>query len=258
MNFYAKKVAIFKGWSDVPLLELKDFKMADDLLRHFPYKYVDRSRFYYLHEISEDMPFIQVKGQIMRFEKIGEGHQQRLSAIFTDGKTTIELVWFKGVKFILEKIKPRTDYVIFGKPNAFNGRFNIVHPEIELLSQMPPAEQMGLQPFYNTSEKMKTNFLNSKTLQKIIFPLVQAIKPGIPDTLPAYLLKKFALMNLTESLVNVHFPKNADALKKARQRLKFEELFYIQLSILQQTRWRDMQYRGFVFGQIGHFFQYIF
>lgn len=229
-------------------------RSADDLLRHFPYKYVDRSRFYYLHEISEDMPFIQVKGQIMRFEKVGEGHQQRLSAIFTDGKTTIELVWFKGVKFILEKIKPRTDYVVFGKPNAFNGRFNIVHPEIELLSQMPPAEQMGLQPFYNTSEKMKTNFLNSKTLQKIIFPLVQAIKPGIPDTLPAYLLKKFALMNLTESLVYVHFPKNADALKKARQRLKFEELFYIQLSILQQTRWRDMQYRGFVFGQIGHFF----
>ncbi|MFM2291081.1 MAG: hypothetical protein RIS29_894 [Bacteroidota bacterium] len=229
-------------------------RSADDLLRHFPYKYVDRSRFYYLHEISEDMPFIQVKGQIIRFEKVGEGHQQRLSAIFTDGKTTIELVWFKGVKFILEKIKPRTDYVVFGKPNAFNGRFNIVHPEIELLSQMPPAEQMGLQPFYNTSEKMKTNFLNSKTLQKIIFPLVQAIKPGIPDTLPAYLLKKFALMNLTESLVNVHFPKNADALKKARQRLKFEELFYIQLSILQQTRWRDMQYRGFVFGQIGHFF----
>ena len=233
-------------------------RSADDLLRHFPYKYVDRSRFYYLHEISEDMPFIQVKGQIIRFEKVGEGHQQRLSAIFTDGKTTIELVWFKGVKFILEKIKPRTEYVIFGKPNAFNGRFNIVHPEIELLSQMPPAEQMGLQPFYNTSEKMKTNFLNSKTLQKIIFPLVQAIKPGIPDTLPAYLLKKFALMNLTESLVNVHFPKNADALKKARQRLKFEELFYIQLSILQQTRWRDMQYRGFVFGQIGHFFNTFF
>lgn len=229
-------------------------RSADDLLRHFPYKYVDRSRFYYLHEISEEMPFIQVKGQIIRFEKVGEGHQQRLSAIFTDGQTTIELVWFKGVKFILEKIKPRTDYVVFGKPNAFNGRFNIVHPEIELLSQMPPADQMGLQPFYNTSEKMKTNFLNSKTLQKIIFPLVQAIKPGIPDTLPAYLLKKFALMNLTESLVNVHFPKNADALKKARQRLKFEELFYIQLSILQQTRWRDMQYRGFVFGQIGHYF----
>jgi ATP-dependent DNA helicase RecG len=233
-------------------------RTAEDLLRHYPYKYVDRSRFYYLHEISEDMPFIQVKGQIIRFEKVGEGHTQRLTAIFTDGKGSIELVWFKGVKYVLDKYKTGIQYVVFGKPAAFNGRFNIVHPEIELVSQLPPPEQMGLQPFYNTSEKMKSSFLNSKTLQKIIFPITQAIKPGIPETLPAYLLKKFALMNLTESLVNVHFPKNADALNKARQRLKFEELFYIQLNILQQTKWRDQHFRGFVFGQIGHYFNTFF
>jgi len=127
-----------------------------------------------------------------------------------------------------------------------------------LVSQLPPPEQMGLQPFYNTSEKMKSSFLNSKALQKIIYPLAQAIKPGIPETLPAYLLKKFALLNLTESLINVHFPKNADVLKKARQRLKFEELFYIQLSILQQTKWRDQHFQGFVFGQIGHYFNSFF
>jgi len=233
-------------------------RTAEDLLRHYPYKYVDRSRFYYLHEISEDMPFIQVKGQIIRFEKVGEGHTQRLTAIFTDGKGSIELVWFKGVKYVLDKYKTGIQYVVFGKPAAFNGRFNIVHPEIELVSQLPPPEQMGLQPFYNTSEKMKSSFLNSKTLQKIIFPITQAIKPGIPETLPAYLLKKFALMNLTDSLVNVHFPKNADALNKARQRLKFEELFYIQLNILQQTKWRDQHFRGFVFGQIGHYFNTFF
>jgi ATP-dependent DNA helicase RecG len=117
---------------------------------------------------------------------------------------------------------------------------------------------MGLQPFYNTSEKMKNSFLNSKMLQRIIFPVIQSIKPGIPDTLPAYLLQKFALMNLTESLVNVHFPKNANALNKARQRLKFEELFYIQLNILQQTKWRDQHFKGFVFGQIGHYFNTFF
>jgi len=231
---------------------------AEDLLRHYPYKYVDRSRFYYLHEISEEMPFVQVKGQIIRFEKVGEGHNQRLTAIFTDGHETIELVWFKGVKWVLDKYKTGIQYVVFGKPSPFNGRFNIVHPEIELPSQLPPPEQMGLQPFYNTSEKMKSNFLNSKTIQKIIFPLVQSIKTGIPDTLPAYLLKKFALMNLTESLINVHFPKNADVLKKARQRLKFEELFYIQLNILQQTKWRDQHFKGFVFGHIGHFFNTFF
>ena len=231
---------------------------AEDLVRHYPYKYVDRSRFYYLHEISEDMPFIQVKGQIIRFEKMGEGPTQRLTAIFTDGKGTIELVWFKGVKYVIDKYKTGIQYVVFGKPSPFNGRFNIVHPEIELASQLPPPEQMGLQPFYNTSEKMKSSFLNSKTLQKIIFPIIQGIKTGIPDTLPAYLLHKFALMNLTDSLVNVHFPKNADALNKARQRLKFEELFYIQLNILQQTKWRDLHFRGFVFGQIGHNFNSFF
>jgi len=233
-------------------------RSAEDLLRHYPYKYVDRSRFYYLHEISEDMPFIQVKGQIIRFEKVGEGHTQRLTAIFTDGRETIELVWFKGVKYVIDKYKTGIQYVVFGKPSPFNGRFNIVHPEIELVSQLPPPEQMGLQPFYNTSEKMKNSFLNSKMLQKIIFPVIQSIKPGIPDTLPAYLLQKFALMNLTESLVNVHFPKNANALNKARQRLKFEEFFYIQLNILQQTKWRDQHFKGFVFGQIGHYFNTFF
>ena len=233
-------------------------RSAEDLLRHYPYKYVDRSRFYYLHEISEDMPFIQVKGQIIRFEKVGEGHTQRLTAIFTDGRETIELVWFKGVKYVIDKYKTGIQYVVFGKPSPFNGRFNIVHPEIELVSQLPPPQQMGLQPFYNTSEKMKNSFLNSKMLQKIIFPVIQSIKPGIPDTLPAYLLQKFALMNLTESLVNVHFPKNANALNKARQRLKFEEFFYIQLNILQQTKWRDQHFKGFVFGQIGHYFNTFF
>ena len=227
---------------------------AEDLLRHYPYKYIDRSRFYYLHEISEEMPFIQVKGKIIRFEKVGESPKQRLVAIFTDGRDTIELVWFKGINFILDKYKTGIEYVVFGKPSYFNGKFNLQHPELDISSQLPPPEQMGLQPFYNTSEKMKSSFLNSKMIQKILFPLVQSIRSGIPETLPAYLLKKFALLNLTDSLVNIHFPKNADLLKKARQRLKFEELFYIQLNILQQTKWRDQHFRGFVFGQIGHYF----
>ena len=224
---------------------------AEDLVRYYPYKYVDRSRFYYLHEINGNMPFIQVKGHIIRFEKIGEGHQQRLLAIFTDGKDTIELIWFKGIKFIIEKYKTGIEYVIFGKPAAFNGKFNILHPEIDLVTALPPAEQMGLQPFYNTTEKMKAGFLNSKAIQNIIYPLLNQVKQGVSDTLPAYIIKRFALMNLTESLVNVHFPKNAQALNKARQRLKFEELFYIQLSILRQSKWREQNFKGFVFSKIG-------
>jgi len=162
-------------------------RSVEDLLRHYPYKYVDRSRFYYLHEITDNMPFVQVKGQILKFEKIGEGRNQRLSAIFTDGKGTIELVWFKGVKFVLEKYKTGIEYVIFGKPTAFNGRYNIVHPEIDLVSQLPPSEIMGWQPFYNTTDKMKSGFLNSKTIQKIIFPLLQNLKNGVPESLPAYI-----------------------------------------------------------------------
>ena len=229
-------------------------RSVEDLLRHFPYKYVDRSRFYYLHEITENMPYIQLKGQILKFEKIGEGRGQRLSAVFTDGKDTIELLWFQGVKFILEKYKTGVDYVVFGKPASFNGRYNIVHPDIEPLTQQALNGQLGLQPFYNTTEKMKSGFLNSKAIQKIIYPLLQNLKAGVPETLPASLLKRYALMNLTESLINVHFPGNAHALNKARQRLKFEELFYIQLSILRQTKWREQNFKGFVFGQIGHYF----
>lgn len=231
-----------------------NIRSVDDMVRHYPYKYIDRSRFYYLHEISENMPFIQVKGQILRFDKIGTGRGQRLSAIFTDGKDTIELIWFQGIKFVLEKYKTGITYVVFGKPSFFNGKFNIAHPEIDLPSQLPPVEQLGLQPFYNTTEKMKSGFLNSKAIQKIMQGLLPYLQSGVPETLPAYVLKKYALMNLTEALINIHFPKNAHALNKARQRLKFEELFYVQLNILQQTKWREQNLRGLVMKKVGHYF----
>ncbi|MDD4490004.1 MAG: ATP-dependent DNA helicase RecG [Paludibacter sp.] len=229
-------------------------RSVDDLVRHYPYKYIDRSRFYYLHEISENMPFIQVKGQILRFDKIGTGRGQRLSAIFSDGKDTIELIWFQGIKFVLEKYKTGITYVIFGKPSFFNGKFNIAHPEIDLPAQLPPVEKLGMQPFYNTTEKMKSGFLNSKAIQKIMLGVLPYLQSGVSDTLPAYVLKKYALMNLTDALINIHFPKNAHALNKARQRLKFEELFYIQLNILQQTKWREQNLRGLMMKKVGHFF----
>ena len=227
---------------------------VEDLLRHYPYRYVDRSRFYKLREITEDMPFIQVKGKILRFEKIGEGKGQRLSAMFTDGEQAIELVWFKGIRFVTEKYKTGVEYVIFGKPSLFNGRYNIVHPEMETPAQLPPPEMLGLQPYYNTTEKMKNHFLNSKGIQKIILPVVKQIQGGIPETLPAFILQQFGLLNLTESITNIHFPKNAEWLSRARQRLKFEELFYIQLNILHQTKWREQHFEGFIFSRIGHYF----
>ena len=227
---------------------------VEDLLRHYPYRYVDRSRFYKIREISEEMPFIQIRGKILRFEKIGEKFKQRLSAVFTDGEKNLELVWFQGVKFIIDKYKTDTEYIIFGKPTLFNGRYNIVHPEVDLPSQLPPPEQMGLQPYYNTSEKMKNNFLHSKAIQKILQPVVNTIQRGVPETLNKEILERFKLMNLTEALINIHFPKNNDLLARARQRFKFEELFYIQLNILHQKSWREKHYEGFIFSKIGDYF----
>lgn len=224
---------------------------VEDILQHYPFKYIDRSRFYYIHEINQHMPFIQIKGQIVRFEKQGEGRNQRLSAYFTDGKDSIELVWFRGIKYVIDKYKVRRDYVVFGKPSYFNGKFNLLHPEIEEPSQLPHAEQLGLQPFYNTTEKMKSGFLNSKGVQKIMFNLVAQIREGLPETLPAYVLKKFALLNRTEAIRNIHFPKNTHVLNKARQRFKFEELFYVELNILRQTKWREQNIKGFNFPNVG-------
>ncbi|HRG03518.1 MAG TPA: ATP-dependent DNA helicase RecG, partial [Paludibacteraceae bacterium] len=221
---------------------------------HYPYRYVDRSRFYKIRELREDMPFVQIKGKFVRFEKVGEGKKMRLSAMFSDGENILELVWFRGVRFVTDKYKTGVEYVAFGKPTLFNGKFNLVHPDIEDASKLPPPEKMGFQPYYNTTEKMKNHFLNSKAIQKIIYPLIGKLEAGIPETLPAYVLQQFKLMNLTESLINIHFPKNDSNLTKARQRLKFEELFYIQLDILRQRKWREQRFSGFIFSRIGKYF----
>ena len=174
--------------------------------------------------------------------------------MFSEGENTIELVWIRGVRFVIDKYKPGIDYVAFGKPALFNGKFNLLHPDIETVSQLPPPEEMGFQPYYNTSEKMKNHFLNSKAIQKIIYPLIKKLEAGIPETLPSYVLQKFKLMNLTESLINIHFPKDEAVLSRARQRLKFEELFYIQLDILRQRKWREQRFSGFVFKRVGSYF----
>jgi len=228
---------------------------ADDLIRYYPYRYVDRSRFYYIHEIDSELPFIQIKGHILRFERQGAGRKQRLTAIFTDGKQTIELVWFQGIKYVFEKLKINTEYVVFGRPTMFNGRYNIAHPDIDLPEDLPPPEKMGLQPYYNTTEKMKNNFLNSKAIQKIISNLLLHLKGvQIPETLTSDIIRQYCLMSLTDALFNIHFPQNAEKLKHARQRLKFEELFYVQLHILHQTKLREQNVSGFIFDKIGDFF----
>lgn len=224
---------------------------VEDLLRHYPYRYIDRTRYYKISDIRDENQYIQIKGQFLRFEKIGEGRSQRLSAIFTDGESSIELVWFKGLKFVIDKYKTGVNYVIFGKPSLFNGKFNFVHPDVETIAELPPANELSFQPFYNTTEKMKSSFLNSKAIQKILYPIVQKLEAGIPETLPAYVLEQFKLMNLSNALTNIHFPRSNDLLSRASQRLKFEELFFIQLEILHQRKWREQRFAGFVFQIVG-------
>lgn len=224
-----------------------------DLLYYFPYKYVDRSRLYYIHEIDGNMPYIQLKGEILSFETFGEGRQRRLVAHFSDGTGVVDLVWFQGIKYLLGRYKVHTEYIVFGKPTVFNGRINVAHPDID------PAEglvlsDMGMQPYYNTTERMKRGGLNSHALEKLTTNLFALLKEPLPETLPAWMVEKHHLMSLDESLRNIHFPRTPELLRRAQYRLKFEELFYVQLGILRYAKDRIQKYHGFVFSRVGEAF----
>ena len=224
-----------------------------DLLYYFPYKYVDRSRIYYIHEIDGTMPYIQLKGEILGFETIGEGRQRRLIAHFSDGTGIVDLVWFQGIKFLVGKYKVHQEYIVFGKPSVFNGRINIAHPDIDNASELK-LSTMGLQPYYNTTEKMKRSSLNSHAIEKMMNAVVQQLREPLPETLSPAILTEHHLMPLTEALMNIHFPANPELLRKAQYRLKFEELFYVQLNILRYAKDRQRKYRGYVFETVGEIF----
>lgn len=224
-----------------------------DLLYYFPYKYVDRSRVYSVYEVDGNMPYIQLKGEILSFEAAGEGRQRRLIAHFSDGTGVVDLIWFQGIKYILGKYKVHQEYIVFGKPTAFNGRINLAHPDIDPVSELK-LSTMGMQPYYNTTEKMKRSMINSHAIEKLMNTVVQMLQDPLPETLTPALLHEHHLMPLTEALVNIHFPGNADLLRKAQYRLKFEELFYVQLNILRYARDRQRKYRGYVFEKVGDIF----
>lgn len=224
-----------------------------DLLYYFPYKYVDRSRIYHIREIDGNMPYIQIGGQIIDFEILGEGRGRRLIAHFSDGTGIVDLVWFQGIKYITGKYKLGEEYLIFGKPTVFNGRINVAHPDIEAPANATPAN-MGLRPYYNTTEKMKRSFLNSGVIEKMMSTVVSQIQEPIPETLPPYMIAEHHLQPLTDALKNIHFPASPDLLRRAEYRIKFEELFYIQLNILRYSKDRQRKYRGYVFGSVGKIF----
>lgn len=224
-----------------------------DLLYYFPYKYVDRSRIYSVQEIDGTMPYIQLKGEILGFETAGEGRQRRLIAHFSDGTGVIDLVWFQGIKYLLGKYKVHQEYVVFGKPASFNGRVNIAHPDIDLASELQ-LSSMGLQPYYHTTERMKRSFLNSHAIEKMMQTVIGQLAEPLPDTLSSAILHEHHLMALTDALMNIHFPSNSDLLRRAQYRLKFEELFYVQLNILRYAKDRQRKYRGYVFEKVGDIF----
>ncbi len=224
-----------------------------DLLYYFPYKYIDRSRIYKVNELGGHLQHVQLLGEIRSFEELGEGAGRRLVAHFTDGTAFVDLVWFKGIKYVKNRLKVATQYVVFGKPSMFNGRVNIAHPDVDDASTLQ-LSSMGLQPYYNTTEKMKRHGLNSNAMAKLVQNLFGLLTAEIPETLSDDIIRKHGLMSLDDALRIIHFPKNTKELQLAQYRLKFEELFYIQLNILQYARDRQMRYLGHRFAKVGDMF----
>ena len=225
----------------------------EDLIYHFPYRYIDRTRFYKITEISSQLPYIQIRGRISSLEVTGPRYKKRLVAEFFDDTGSIELVWFQGVSWIRETLKKDREYVAFGKPNLHGRQLNLVHPELEEAEKFEKQLSSGLQAMYSTTEKLKKNYLTSRTIHKLITTLFQTQKPSVNETLPDYLIEKLNLTSLSEALFTVHFPSDLKELERARLRLKFEELFFIQLNILKHKVNREQHFRGLVFSKVGEY-----
>ncbi len=229
-------------------------KTFGDLLQYYPYKYVDRSRVYTVRELNADMPFVQLKGQILSFDLFDNGpRNKRLVAHFSDSTGIVDLIWFARTQYITKTYRTGVPYIVFGRPSVYGGRFQVAHPEIE------PAENlqlsgMGMQPYYNTTEKMKKAGFTSRTMEKITRGLLERLTAPLEETLPAFLTQSLGLVSRDEAIRRVHYPHNANEVERARYRLKFEELFYVQLNILRYASDHRRKYRGYVFSQVGHFF----
>lgn len=229
-----------------------DIFTLEDLLRYYPYRYVDRSRLFYVHEIEGSMPYVQLKGRITAFETFGEGRKKRLVAHFTDGTGFVDLVWFQGIRFIESKYKVNVEYIVFGKPSLFNNKYNIAHPDIEVSPSVDYRPE-GLFAYYNTTEAMKRNYINSKRLNKMMESAFGMLRQRLPESLSSNVIDAVKLIPLHDALENIHFPKNPLLLRDSEFRLKFEELFFIQLNILQYSANRKAKLNGFVFSKVGDY-----
>ncbi len=227
-------------------------RTCGDLLYFFPYKYIDRSRIYPIREIDTTQTFIQIKGRITTFRVEGQRYKQRLVALFTDGSGTIELVWFQGVQWVTRNYQVNTEYIVFGRPAVYNHKLSIAHPEIEIPGKEETPLYTPLQPQYSTTEKLKSSFLSSKAIHKMIGQILIQIE-HLEETLPAGLVEKLKLLDLDGAIRNMHYPESNEKLKRSTYRLKFEELFYIQLNILSQKFRQQTVNRGLVFSKVGDF-----
>lgn len=241
--------------ADLLKKELRIFNYSN-LLTYYPFRYVDRTKFYKVKEINADLPYVQLRGKITHTEMVGVKRAQRFVATFTDGTGKLELVWFQGAKWIAEKIKPHltNEYLVFGKPAAFAGKFNVAHPEIELVTEENTTFAPALQAVYHSTDKLKGRSLDTKGIARIQKVLNSLIKNNIPETLSKTIIERYQLMSREEAMKQIHFPQNPDLLKKAEFRLKFEELFFIQLKLLKQKGLREKTYKGFIFSKVGEYF----
>ena len=224
-----------------------------DLIQYYPSKHIDRSRFYYTHELTTDMPYVQLRGQILSFEVEGGGRKRRIVGHFSDGHGTIDLVWFNGLQYVERMYKVLTDYVVFGKPMLFRDRFSITHPEIEPLERFN-LSGAGLRPYYSVPEKVQKRGINTRMVEQWVATVFRVIHDPLPETLPDYLVRELGLMPRDEAIRAMHYPQSAEHLSRASFRLKFEELFFIQLNILRYSRERSRRYVGHVFAKVGALF----
>lgn len=224
-----------------------------DLLYFFPYKYIDRSVVYTISQLQENMPYVQLKGHILDFATEGEGRKKRLKAVFTDGTGYVELIWFAGIKYVEKTLKVNQTYLLLGKPSSYNGRFSFPHPELETVTA-GESQNRGLQSTYHITDKMKRSGFTSKTIRELVARVFDVVKDRMTETLPPYFMEKHRLVPLHAALWQVHFPQSATSLPAAQRRLKFEELFYLQLDILRYAKDRELSRAGFLFPRVGRSF----
>lgn len=230
-----------------------------DLLEYYPYKYVDRSRIYRIGELRGDLPFVQLKGKILSFEEFAMGaHRKRVVAHFGDGTGVVDLVWFRGAQYVYKTYKVNEEYIVFGRPSIYGGRYQFAHPDIDKVTDVQLSE-MGMQPYYMTTERMKKMGLTSRSLEKLTKTLVEKLsEQTISETLPPYIIGPLHLISRTEALHKIHYPKSLEDVQRAQVRLKFEELFYVQLNILRYAHDQRRKYRGYVFTQVGSLFHFFY